>query len=549
MSSTTASWPAIKALAWVFVLLLGGAAAASAQSSEASTDESQPNSDAGQANADEPPGEPADGADGEQAAEADNESGAAEGPDAAAEDVGARDVGIEVFEAALEDFYDEDYADAAAGFFDYIRGREGGVPKFESAQFFLARCLEKLGFWHGAVYYYFTVANNRSEPKLLPDALQALERITRERPFSETLVHETLLYDSEFGFLPPHLKQWVNYIQGLYDLRNGFNRWSKQHFEALPEQSVYGLKARYARAVWRVKRGHDAKAIAMFRDVVASDVAAPDVKNDAYLALARLHFDRGEYAEALDAYNRVEQIELSFEQAELLLEKAWTTFYLGDYRKTMGYLEALRAPSYREYFLPDAYLLRGLCFKRLCHYMRAKRMVRAFRLDYGRALGGLHRREPMGDIRRLRIAAVQHGKIARITKFLRALRRQRARIEDYDWQWEDVELDAHLRTLYDRETRAQRRQWRLRFDDAADAVALRLLQAHEQMQLLDYEIGVAIFDRLQAGQGKKETEKMLTIPYDSAKVYYEHQTEFWNDELHDYQYFIEDRCFESRESQ
>ena len=52
----------------------------------------------------------------------------------------------------------------------------------------------------------------------------------------------------------------------------------------------------------------------------------------------------------------------------------------------------------------------------------------------------------------------------------------------------------------------------------------------------------------QAVEARAAREESLTIPYDSRNIYYEFDTEYWNDELHSYQYFINSRCFESEEA-
>ena len=43
----------------------------------------------------------------------------------------------------------------------------------------------------------------------------------------------------------------------------------------------------------------------------------------------------------------------------------------------------------------------------------------------------------------------------------------------------------------------------------------------------------------------ERVEERLVVPYDSANVYYEFDGEYWNDELHSYQVFVTNRCFEA----
>ena len=454
----------------------------------------------------------------------------------------------EFFDEALAEFHDGNFAEAAAQFWIYIDQGGDSIENREWAQFFLAESFRELDLTHAAVRYYYTVAKTRSQPEILPDALRNLEEISSTLPFSETLVHRDLIYDSEFGTLPDEIAQWVHYIQGLYNFRNDFVRWGRTHFKQISEESLYGLKAMYVEAVHSLRRNEDDRALAILDTIISSPQEAPGVKNKAFLAQARLLFDKGLYEDALKSYEKVEQIDLSFEQAQLLVEKAWAYFHMKEYRKAMGLLHALGAPSYVDFLLPDAYLLRGLIFKELCHFIPAKRAVREFFFDYGRPLEDLRRREPLRGIRRIVDAATQDGPIARRTALLRVLERERKAIEDFDSVWEDSRLDMHLRRLYDLEIREQARIWSDEFKAAAESSARALLDAEEQIQLLDYEIGLDIFKRIKTSRSAIMVDERLVVPFDSDRVYYEFDTEYWNDELHSYQYFIADRCLRPMEA-
>ena len=455
----------------------------------------------------------------------------------------------EIFTEALADFHAQRYESAAAGFYGYLHFGGPTVENYEWSQFFLAESLAALGLWHAAVQYYTTVAKTRSQPEVLPEALARLEEVSRTRPFDEWLVDETLLYDSELGALPDTLHDWVHYVQGLEDLRHGFAGWSQAHFDAIHPGSHYALAAAYAQAVSALEAKKTGAALAQLRAVADSPIDAPETKNQANLAVARLLFEKDQLDEAAAYYARVKQIDLSFQQAQLLIEKAWTAYGQRDFKKAMGLLHALDAPSYAGYILPDVYLLRGQIFRQLCHFMLAKRTVRAFARKYDRPLRALYARRPMMEIDAIRDAAVQDGALARRAALVRTLAAERRRIEDHDAAWEEVGLDEHLRRLYDFAQHAHERAMRPAFAAEAERIANNVLDAEEQIRLLDYEIGLDIFKRVKGGRPTRGPEEDLSVPYDSNNVYYELDGEYWNDELHDYQYFVTDRCFEGEASE
>ena len=93
-----------------------------------------------------------------------------------------------LFAQAKDAFGRNEYLQTVSLCWRYLQSAKPGAGKVESAQFFLAAALEKLGYNHGAVEYYFQVANARQNPELLPRALRALEAISLEKPFDERLV-------------------------------------------------------------------------------------------------------------------------------------------------------------------------------------------------------------------------------------------------------------------------------------------------------------------------------------------------------------------------
>ena len=75
-------------------------------------------------------------------------------------------------------------------------------------------------------------------------------------------------------------------------------------------------------------------------------------------------------------------------------------------------------------------------------------------------------------------------------------------------------------------------------------VAEEMLQAEEQVNLLEYEVGQAIFQRVSETSINMLRKKAAKVPISSARVYYRFGGEYWTDELPHYKFNIEDRCVE-----
>lgn len=448
------------------------------------------------------------------------------------------------FEAGLGAFYADDFATAAAQMYDYVATNPGTVDNYEWAEYFLGVSLARLNFSGAAAEYLFNVAKNRTRPEILPDALLELETLLAG-PHDESLLDEKLLADTDFGYLPAAIADFVYYHQGLQDLRADRLQWAQRLFDRIRENSPYLPQAWYALAVEHLRKNDNAAAVQNFKRALNHPQADRDTRNRARLALARILYEAERYDGAKSIYDQVEVPELTTAEASLYLEKAWTLYWMRDYRRAMGILYALEAPSYRDYFAPEKFLLRALIYQNLCHYIPAKREIRRFRLRFGRTLDTIRARADLREDPVLRGAALQRGILKRRADFRRMIAQEADSIDNLGGSWVEVGLDEHLRRIY--QLKAQKLD--LELDSLlrreARTVAEELVDFEEQMYLLDYEIGLAIYRRLRKEDARRPTEDdSLDIPIGGRSAYYNFTDEFWNDELAHLQFFVENRCFD-----
>ncbi|MBN2498591.1 MAG: hypothetical protein JXR96_28630 [Deltaproteobacteria bacterium] len=449
-------------------------------------------------------------------------------------------VGPEVFDEGVKLYYEGNFVGACKRLWDYISGNQPGADKYGYAEFFLAQSLERIGLMHAAVEYYYNVAKNRTKPELLPDALSALERISRHHPFDQNLILHDLLYDSTFGYLRRDLRDFIEYNQGLLDYRNGFIRWGQKHFQSVREGSYYGYKAKYVEAVYDLVKYNLDDALKGFRAILDSDIKQADVINNARQSVARILFEQKKYKEAYEVY---ETIDAPIEkQASVFLEEAWTQYYLKDYQRAMGLLYALEAPAYFRYFNPEKYVLKALIYKNLCHYNVAKDAVSEFYQYYGDAIRVVYDRVDLDRNEILLDAALQEPRMVEIGRFQRLLDTELGMLDGFAFSWSENGLLEHLNRVYDLKIKEVNQQLRQKLDKALREVAEKLLLFEEQMNLLEYEIGLSIYRRIKGAPADKEEERD-EIPYYSENTFFEFDGEFWNDELHDFRFYIEDRCF------
>ncbi len=449
-------------------------------------------------------------------------------------------VGPEVFDEGVKLYYEGDYVGASKRLWDYMSGNAPGAKNYGYAEYFMALSLDQLNLTHGAVEYYFNVAKNRTKPELLPDALQALEVLSRKVPIDQDLIFKDLIYDTSFGFIREDLRGFIEYIQGLLDYRNGFIQWGQLHFQRIDKGSYYYYKARYVQAVYELVKFQLEESLKIFEEIMASDFEQADVINKTRQSVARILFEQKKFDEAYQMYERIDSpVE---KQASVFLEEAWAKYYQKDFRRAMGLLYALEAPAFYRYFNPEKFLIKALIYKNLCHYNVAKDAVAEYRQHYGEAVEAIYNRVDMDQNEILLDAALQDPALIEMSEFGGLLDTEMGRLADYSADWGENGLLDHLNRIYELKIKDTNRRLKMKLDRAIRSVAEDLLEFEEQMNLLEYEIGLSIYKRIKGTPTQKEASKQ-SVPSSGPQVYYAFDGEFWNDELHDFRFFIEDRCF------
>lgn len=447
-----------------------------------------------------------------------------------------------VFDRALEDYFQGRPRDAAGPLYAWLQQAPRTDENYAWGQYFLARSLIDLGLTHAGASYLSRIARERSNPNVLPRALDALKELT-DRPHDEVMIDEQVFGALDLGFLPEETGAYAHYQQGLVDLRVGNERWANTHFAKLSETSAEASRAKFALLVTRLKQVKEPseELITDFLALSKDEKLTREARNEAALAVARLRYERKDYPGALEAYGLVKLPELDPGRASLYLEEAWTRYKLGELRASLGILTTLDAPAFRDEFLPDKYLLRALIFRDLCHYLPAKRAAKELTRRYADSLEAVRSREDLTQDLRLRRAADAHGSTKRAARFLEVLDMEGERLGRYAGSFGD-RLIAHLSKLY-----ALSRAEAVRVHDARLAEAVRqeadtLLRAAEQVRLMEYEVGLKLYERVKKGAKvvAPEDEQLLS----PAQVAFRFDGEYWNDELKSYRVRIESRCIE-----
>jgi len=186
-------------------------------------------------------------------------------------------------------------------------------------------------------------------------------------------------------------------------------------------------------------------------------------------------------------------------------------------------------------------LLKAFVYRDLCHYLPAKRAAKELTRKYADSLESIREREDLTQDPRLLRAASARGSTKRAKKFLELLEREGENVGRYAGSF-GQELFTYLTRMYDLARAEGLRIYNERLNDAVRGEADRLLRAAEQVRLMEYEVGLKLYERV-----KKGSKLVALIEEEELKddeVAFKFDDEYWNDELRDYRFSLKSRCIE-----
>lgn len=421
----------------------------------------------------------------------------------------------------------------------YLKKNPPESPEYEKAEFHFARGLDTLGYHGAAAEYFVNVARGRRDARLLAPALGSLARTVKARPFDGELILGELVSDTDFGFLPDGVEDFVAYHQGMVDFREGFPRWGDEHFGDLKPTSAFYWQVRYNEGLKALASDDVETARKIFVELDSTNVFDEELEKRVDLTLARLEFEAGEYRQSLARY---ESIPLPLEKkGPIFLERAWDLYQLGDLSKALGLLAALEAPSFRDFDDPEKYTLRALMFRDVCHFEAAHRAVVDFRNEYGPAIKNIYARADLPTDETFRSLALKDPDVAERAAFVDTLAKEKDRLNASPGDWRQEGLIESLQSMYTLKLEEAKRRLDLALEERTEAIGDLLLESEEQMNILDYEIELARNRRAKTKPAEMG-DLQIEVPWTASVQYYGFDGEFWNDEIEDLRVIIEDKC-------
>ena len=196
-------------------------------------------------------------------------------------------------------------------------------------------------------------------------------------------------------FSPPNLEQLTHFFVGNFSraFQDSYNYFlgeffyeganyslALKYFEQISEGSVDHARSLYLRGLIQVANQMYKSAVESFqRSVLAQEANKSDerVSHLAYLALARIAYETGDYDAAIFYYRKVPKQSLQLPAA--FYESAWCFFVKGDYSRALGTFHALHSPYFAHFFYPEMWILEATVYLNMCRYEFAKQSIEMFR--------------------------------------------------------------------------------------------------------------------------------------------------------------------------
>ncbi|WP_223645453.1 tetratricopeptide repeat protein [Corallococcus sp. EGB] len=485
----------------------------------------------------------------------------------AQQDVGTYNRALSAFNAGQLDTAAPLFAKLAEGEDADLKGK---------AEFYLAQTLAKKDLPVAAFISYAAIVN--AGPKH-PSYLKAIEGLVdmQQRLDEQNLIPSILnqAYTDEvrdqWATLPKEVLARINYLVGTASQRRMRFEEARALLEAVPADSRVYAKARYLlgtvladpRFPGRPGEGEtlDQEALAAFQAVLNAkepQVELRETRELALLGLGRVHYRRGEYAEAVKAYEGVPRYARFWDQA--LFENGFARFQNEDFGGALGSLQALHAPQFEGAFQPESWILKATVYYYSCLYDEVKTTLAAFDERYGPMARQLEpfTGEDVAPIQAFNLVASENRRLPRAVYLwirnnerIREVMRTLARVDQEkraisEGPWRGTPFAAQtVASLEDIRTTLLQVGGTLaknRIQEAAD----NLRTFSDQAEIIRVQTALDEKDLFSEGVDQKALLSRQTLYRPkmpgAAWNYWRFQGEFWIDEIGYYQYTLKRGC-------
>jgi len=354
---------------------------------------------------------------------------------------------------------------------------------------------------------------------------------------------DDFLNSNEFGTLHPDVQSFVSYYVSLNDLINGFRNWSKIEGAQVQSQSYWAQKTQYFKSLNEITQNKLDEAEARLSRIYQNP-KTEKLKNRANLQIARISFERKNFTKAANIYKELRDFPQR-EKGRILLERAWSNYYLKNYSESLGILQGLKAPDYMVSVSPERYVLEMIIYKQLCYFEKVSEVAKEYYSVFNPAIKDIKKRKDLKKNLVVSQLAMSSMRMQDQANFVNQLRDELESVQELDLK--EYKYFKNIEANYkNKDLEIQKRLYQL-MENVYPMVSEDILDSEEQVKFLDYTAKLDALRIVRKGEERTyQSEKISYVNFD--KIYWPVEEEYWTDELEDYQVLIRSQCDQSMPS-
>ncbi len=276
-------------------------------------------------------------------------------------------------------FLTKDYDLAAVILLDVVENQNSKKnPGYADTLFYLAESLYQIRNFNASLLYFDEIFKTQGAERRQKAVARLLEISLNTRNILEAERYLELAG----RLIKSHPNSGLLYAVGKYYYRLGNLKQSKTMFRRIKENQKDFPKALYFLGVIHLKEQKVSKAYQLFERTSKIEDADQAVIDEAKLALARIHYERGEFNRASGAYASINRESNLFDQA--LYESVWISIKQGKFEQALRKLDIQLISEPNILKGPDALLLKGKLLMMLNKYDQASDSFQEILFEFAR---------------------------------------------------------------------------------------------------------------------------------------------------------------------
>ena len=356
-------------------------------------------------------------------------------------------------------------------------------------------------------------------------------------------------------FIPSSVANHARFAKGVYLFSTGKNVESESELKSVSPQSSFYPKAQYYLGIISTKKKNYKEASYYFEKVVATTRGNKDLytlEELGRLNLARTAYSADEIEKSVELYSKF--LSSSPYWIDVLLEASWPLMKMNDTAISLGNLQTVMSPFYKEDLVGEAYLLRATILHRLCKYDEMRRDLAAFFRIYDPIIRSMEKEAASFGSGEAYFRAFSEGKglnrafmsvigrdqgIQKNMKILEDLREEKVALSKMSRNEQIQRMISQVDGL--RETLMK--ETGLTIKNIHKRKLNEMLQQREQANYLKVEVVTGEKELIESQAGlppKKITDVETSVA--EGYHYWPFNGEYWEDELGTYLYTTESSC-------